>query len=51
MNSKEHKKLQKAFKEFAKQVNETKESAQEFLISAGIHDKDGKLSKHYSEQN
>jgi len=48
MNSKEHKELQKAFKVFAKKVNTSKESAQEFLISAGIYDKQGQLSKNYS---
>lgn len=48
MNKEEHKKLQKAFREYAKKVLASKEESQKFLIEAGIHNKKGELSKHYA---
>jgi len=47
MNEKEHKELQKTFKEAAKKILSSKDTSKAFLIEAGILDKNGKLSKQY----
>jgi len=44
MNSKEH---QKAFERFAKKVTSSKKEGAKFLVRAGIHNKNGKLSEAY----
>ena len=47
MNKKEHKEYQKVVGNHLKKVSSSKKEAQAFLIRAGIHDKNGKLNKHY----
>jgi hypothetical protein len=48
MDCKEHKKYQKALKKYSAKILSSKKEAQEFLIRAGIHDKNGNLNKHYT---
>ncbi|HXK50559.1 MAG TPA: hypothetical protein PKW56_08830 [Clostridiales bacterium] len=47
MNKKEHEEYRKALEKASKKILSSKEKALDFLIKAGIYDKDGKLSKHY----
>mgnify|MGYP006301129703 CR=1 FL=1 len=47
MSKEEYDKLLKKLQEFKKKVLSSKEAAQNFLIEAGIHDKNGKLSENY----
>ena len=47
MNKKEHKEYQKVVKDHLKKVSSSKKEAKAFLVRAGIHDKNGKLNKHY----
>jgi len=48
MDCKEHKEYQKALKKYSEKILSSKKKAQEFLIRAGIHDKNGNLNKHYT---
>lgn len=50
MNAKEHKKYLEEFKEFAKDILDSEESAKSFLIDTGINTKTGRLTKQYSHE-
>ncbi len=50
MNITEQREYLKEFKKYAKEINSSKESAQNFLIRAGINTKTGRLTKHYKQQ-
>lgn len=50
MNSKEHKEYQEKFKRFAKKITSSKEEGAKFLVRSGIHNKDGKLNKVYTNK-
>jgi len=49
MNHKEHKEYLKDFKDYSKEILETKESSQEFLIRIGVNTPTGKLTRAYSQ--
>lgn len=48
MNKKEHKEYLEAFKKYSDKIVSSKKSAMEFLVRAGIHTSNGKLSKAYT---
>lgn len=50
MNKKEHQEYLKAFKAHAKDIASSREKAKSFLVRAGIHTKNGKLSKNYTDK-
>ena len=47
MTAKERNTYIEEFRDFRKSVTSSKKSAQQFMVDAGIHDKNGKLNKTY----